>query len=167
MSIEAADDLLRICSDTIDLNEVYTALASPECGAQLVFIGVVRQENEGRQVRAVSYEAYLPLAETVLKELAAEARTRVATPLRVAIAHRTGTLKVGEMSTVIGVASPHRAGSYEASRYLIEQLKLRTPIWKEEHYVDGQNSWLDGAELTPQNCSDNPGRRSILTDGTR
>ena len=160
-----ASDTLRICTEEIDIASVYAALADPEFGAQLVFVGVVRDQNEGSKVSAVSYEAFVPLAQTILSELAQEVREIVKARLRVVIIHRLGTLKVGEISTAIGVASAHRAESYEASRFLIEQLKVRVPVWKEEHYVDGENKWLDGAQLASKDSCDNPGRGSFLQNG--
>ncbi len=158
-------DLLRVLTEAIDMSLVYEALSDPECGAQLVFTGTVRNENEGRGVRAVHYEAFAPLAETVFGDLAREVREKVGTPLRLVMMHRVGTLKVGVISTVIGVASAHRAESYAASRYLIEQLKIRVPVWKEEHYIDGEKTWLDGTELSAPYCGGHPGRGAIEANG--
>ena len=109
--LEVGSDLLQVSAEPFDMGRVYQALSDPECGAQLVFTGVVRNENDGRKVDAVHYEAFAPLAETVFKELAQEVREKIGATLRVVIWHRVGTLKVGELSTVIGLASPHRAES--------------------------------------------------------
>lgn len=146
-----SSELLRICTEPIDLASVYQALSDPACGAQLVFTGTVRKENEGRSVKAVTYEIFEALALQVLAAIVHEARTKVDSPLRIVIVHRVGTLSVGEVSVAIGVASPHRSESYEVSRFLIEQIKTRVPIWKEEHYIDGGGSWLDGAALVAKN----------------
>ena len=140
-------DCLKIVDSVIDLGAVLEHLSDPCCGAQLLFSGVVRNQNVGQAVNGVSYEAFPALANQVLKELAQEARSLVGSPLRIAILHRTGFLKVGEISTVVAVATPHRDASYTASRFLIEQLKARLPVWKEERYSDGNSEWLDGNEL--------------------
>ncbi len=122
-------------------------LRRDDAGAEIVFSGVVRNRNDGRPVIAVTYDAHRPLAETTFREIAEEACARWGADLSVAIAHRAGRLSVGEVSVVIGVASPHRDEAYEASRYVIEQLKVRSPVWKKEHYADGDSEWLKGHSL--------------------
>jgi molybdopterin synthase catalytic subunit len=119
----------------------------PAHGAQLVFSGVVRDRNHGRTVTAVSYEAFSPLCETVFSELARDARARWGEELAITILHATGRLEVGQASVLIVVSSPHRREAFEASRFLIDELKTRAPIWKQEHYVDGQTEWLPGHAL--------------------
>jgi molybdopterin synthase catalytic subunit len=83
------------------------------------------------------------MAEAKLAEIAAEARERWGTG-EIAVVHRVGRLEVGEASVAIVVASPHRAEAYEASRYVIEELKRRVPVWKREGYVDGDSEWVPG-----------------------
>lgn len=139
--------MLEISKKAIDLNRVYFALNKENCGANLIFLGTVRNLNEGKSVEAVSYECFEPLAQKVFKELELEVREKFSKDLNVVIIHRIGQLQVGEVSTVIGVSSPHREQSYQASRYIIEELKLRVPIWKEEHYLDGESVWLEGNRL--------------------
>ena len=121
-------------------------LCRDDAGAQIVFSGVVRNRNEGRPVLAVTYDAHRPLAEQTFRDIAEEVCARWG-DLSVVIAHRAGRLSVGEVSVVIGVASPHREEAYQASRYVIEQLKLRSPVWKQEHYADGESDWLKGHSL--------------------
>jgi len=139
--------LVHVVKEPIRHEQVAAELDGPEAGAQLVFWGLVRNDNEGRRVRAVTYDAHSPLAVKTFREIADEALARGGADLRVLIIHRTGTLEVGEVSVVVGVASPHRDEAYEASRYVIEQLKVRSPIWKQEHYVDGDSEWLRGHSL--------------------
>ena len=132
----------------IDLGLVnWSELQLPHCGASNTFTGVVRNLNHGRQVSAVSYDAYIPLAEKVLKEIAAEAQEKWAKNGSVFIQHRTGKLMVGELSVMIIVHTPHRDESFQMCRYVIEQLKVRVPIWKKEFYLDGETEWLKGHEL--------------------
>lgn len=116
-------------------------------GAQNYFFGSVRDFNLGKKVVAVSYDAYIPLGEKILKELAQEAQDRWGLDLRICVVHRVGQLAVGEVSVGIGVSSAHREEAYQASRYIIEQIKLRAPIWKKEHYEDGETEWLKGHAL--------------------
>ena len=137
----------RITSSPIDLAALLASHPAPSSdGAQLVFTGVVREQNQGRAVNGVSYDAYAPLAENVFREIAAEAAKRwVGTS--VAIIHRVGRLGVGEVSVAVVVSSPHRGEAYSASRFAIDELKVRAPIWKQEHYIDGESEWLPGHAL--------------------
>ncbi len=139
--------LVRVVKEPIRHEQVATELGGREDGAQLVFWGLVRDHNDGRSVRAVTYDAHPQLAVRTFREIADEALARWGDDLRVVIIHRTGTLEVGEASVVVGVASAHRDEAYEASRHVIEQLKVRSPIWKQEHYVDGDSEWLRGHSL--------------------
>ncbi len=139
--------LVDVTDAPLSADALSRALCADADGALLVFSGVVRNRNDGRPVLAVTYDAHGPLAERTFREIAEEARMRWGTDLSVVVAHRTGRLDVGEVSTVIAVASPHRDEAYQASRYVIEQLKLRSPIWKQEHYADGDSTWLRGHAL--------------------
>lgn len=133
-----------ITSDPITAETVLRRVGDDGDGAVCVFLGVVRDHNEGRSVRGVAYSAYREMAERVLAEIAAEAAERAGSD-RVAIVHRTGELAVGEASVAIAVSSPHRAEAFDACRYVIEEIKKRLPVWKQERYVDGDEAWLDGA----------------------
>lgn len=134
----------RITRDPIDAAALLREVVSSADGAALLFWGVVRDHNDGRAVTGLEYEAYAPMAVGVLEEIAAEARERW--PLGgIAVVHRVGKLAIGEASVGIAVASPHRAEAYEASRFVIEEVKRRVPIWKRESYADGAGEWLDGA----------------------
>jgi len=110
-------------------------------GAACVFVGVVRNENDGREVRYLEYEAYEEMALPLMEEIEREARAKwPVSELR--IAHRLGRIQIGEASVVVAVASPHRAEAFAACRYAIDTLKARVPIWKKEFYADG-SVWLD------------------------
>jgi molybdopterin synthase catalytic subunit len=139
--------LARMTSEPISLDLVARELSRSGNGAQIVFSGVVRDHNRGRKVIAVSYDAHVPLAEETFREIGEEARARWGEDLAIAILHRTGRLEVGEASLVIAAGSPHRDAAYEASRYVLEQLKTRSPVRKQEHYADGQSEWLRGHPL--------------------
>jgi molybdopterin synthase catalytic subunit len=140
--------LARVIEDREAFERAAATLEVSEAdGAQVVFRGVVRNHNQGRAVTAVSYDAFVPLTERVFGEIAAEARARWGGGLSLTILHRTGRLAVGEASVVVAAASPHRGESFEAARYVIDELKTRAPIWKQEHYVDGESEWLPGHAL--------------------
>lgn len=133
----------RVTADPIDVAALLASVPSPSDGAVLLFVGVVRDENDGRSVASLEYEAYAEMAERKMREIADEARARWSVG-DVALVHRVGRLEIGEASVAIAVASPHRAEAYEASRYLIEQLKRRVPVWKREGYVEGETRWVPG-----------------------
>ena len=123
------------------------ALQGKQHGAQNFFFGAVRAANRGKEVLAVSYDAFVPLAEQVLREIAGEARSRWGDDMQILVEHRTGRLLPGEISVAIGVTSMHRNECYLASRYIIEEIKIRVPIWKKEHYPNGETEWLKGHAL--------------------
>jgi len=127
--------------------KLWEAVEAPDRGAQVQFWGLVRNLHEGRGVVAVTYDAFRPLAEATLQAIAEEAQARFGPDLGVAAFHRVGRLKVGEASVVIATAAPHRDAAYQASRYVIEQIKVRLPVWKQEHYLDGRSVWLPGHSL--------------------
>ena len=116
-------------------------------GAKLIFTGVVREHNHGRHVVAVEYDAFVPLMKQVFHEIICEAKMRWGYDIEIDIDHQTGRLNVGETSVYITVSSMHRDESYQASRYVIEQIKKRAPIWKKEFYTDGESEWLQGHAL--------------------
>ena len=137
----------RIVEEPIDAAALIGEVRAPSDGAVLVFVGVVRDSNEGREVGHLDYQAYPAMAEAVLREIVTEARDRWDTG-DIAVVHRIGRLEIGEASVAIAVASPHRSEAYDASRYIIEELKKRVPIWKREGYLEGDSEWLSGT--TPQ-----------------
>lgn len=132
-----------ITSEPFDIQRLISGFASEEDGALLLFLGVVRNHNEGREVAGLEYEAYEEMGEAVLEEIAREAQEGCGSD-RILVQHRVGVLEVGGVSTVIAVATPHRAEAYEASRYIIEEIKKRLPVWKKENYVEGDSQWVVG-----------------------
>lgn len=134
--------MFAIAPGPIDVGEVRAAVSDPGFGAVLVFEGTARNDFDGRAVVELSYEAYAEMAVPVMQQIATEMRDRW--PCKVAMVHRTGVVPIGEPSVVIAVGTPHRAECYEASRYAIEQLKQRVPVWKKEIYEDG-SAWKANA----------------------
>lgn len=127
----------------IDPTAVLDEVGSPADGAVLLFLGTVREENEGRAVSGMRYDAYVAMAEQVLGEIATEAAQQLGTE-RVAVVHRIGDLAIGDVSVALAVSAPHREPVFIAGRYLIEEIKRRLPVWKHEYYVEGESRWLAG-----------------------
>ncbi len=135
--------LLAIVPGAIDVAAVRAAVSDPGFGAILVFEGVARDHFDGRSVTGLSYEAYAEMAVPVLTAIYEEVQQQWP-GAKLAVVHRTGGVALGEASVVIAVGTAHRVECYEASRYAIEQLKERVPVWKKEHYVDG-SAWKANA----------------------
>ena len=121
--------------------EAFARVGTSGDGAVLTFEGRVRDQNEGRPVARLAYEAYQDMAERELRRICEEAAARHDVGAIVA-AHRFGPLELGDVSVRITVAAPHRAACYEVSRFIIEELKVRVPIWKREEYTDGSARWV-------------------------
>lgn len=132
-------DLVRLVREPIELASL--SETTPADGALSVFVGVVRNENGGRAVLRLEYEAYEEMALPLMREIADETRRRFPVTL-VRLVHRLGTLEIGDASVAVAVASPHRAEAFAACRFAIDTLKAKVPIWKKEHYKDG-SVWLD------------------------
>ena len=136
-----------ITADPISADSVLSHVGAESDGAINLFLGVVRNHNEGQAVSGMHYDAYVEMAERVLREIVTEAEALPGSG-RVAAVHRTGELQIGEASVAIAASAPHRAAAFEACRYVIEEIKKRLPVWKQERYVDGAERWLPG-ELRP------------------
>jgi molybdopterin synthase catalytic subunit len=132
----------RLVREEIDPVALLRAVSRPANGALILFLGVVREVNDGRGVTGIEYTAYASMAATELQAIADEASERFDSP-DVAIVHRLGELTLEEASVGIAVAHPHRGEAYALSRWVIEELKRRVPIWKREQYVDGTREWVD------------------------
>ena len=133
---------VAVVVDTIDVANLIARVAHAGVGAISTFLGTVREHNDGRAVTGIDYEAHEPMAGLELTTIAQEACTAMP-GLRLAIEHRIGTLVVGEVSVAIAAAHARRAPAMAATQYVIEELKQRVPIWKREHYVDGERRWVD------------------------
>jgi molybdopterin synthase catalytic subunit len=125
----------------IDVARIVERVSSSANGATVLFLGTVREVNDGRDVAGIEYTAYRSMAERELAAIVEEAAALVDTN-DVAVEHRLGELAVGECSVAVAVAHPHRGRAFEAARYVIEELKERVPIWKREQYVDGAREWV-------------------------
>jgi molybdopterin synthase catalytic subunit len=135
--------MIAIGPEPIDLAAMIAEVGSPAHGAICTFLGTTRETSPGdaRPVEALDYEAYIDLARADFAAIAIEAAERFG-PLRIAIAHRTGRVALGEASVAIAVGSPHRGAAFDACEYAINTLKARAPIWKRETYRDGGTAWI-------------------------
>ena len=126
----------------IDARAFSQTLADPRCGALVQFEGWVRNHNEGRDVLRLEYEVYEPLAiregERIIDEAIAKFGIR-----RAAAIHRAGLMELGDTAVIVGASAPHRDAAFEACRYIIDQAKIRLPIWKKEYYADGAAEWVN------------------------
>jgi molybdopterin synthase catalytic subunit len=136
--------LIRVTPEVLRTEEAVAAVESPAAGAINVFLGVVRNNNLGRTVDYLEYEAYPSMAEKVMRELATEAIGRFELE-DCAVLHRTGRLEIGETSLLIAVSCGHRAASFEGGHWLVNEIKKRVPVWKKEVWGDGE-SWIEGPE---------------------
>jgi len=132
--------VVSLVREPIDLAALQAA--SPAEGALCLFVGVVRNENGGRSVLRLEYEAYEEMALRQMEEIVAEA-SRLWPGTQVRIVHRLGPLAIGEASVAVAATSPHRAEAFAACRHAIDTLKSTVPIWKKEFYADGE-TWLEG-----------------------
>lgn len=133
----------RLTSDPIDPAVLEASLDSPSAGAVVTFVGRVRNHSQGREVLRLDYEGAEALAANQFDLLERDTRARFEVE-EIGCAHRIGTLEIGDIAVWIGVSSAHRGPAFDACRFLIDELKKRLPIWKKEHYADGDSGWIEG-----------------------
>ncbi len=132
----------RFSHAPIEVERLRRTLADPGCGGFASFEGWVRNHNEGAQVRHLEYEAFEALAVREGERIIREALARFGVT-RAACEHRLGDLSVGEVAVWVGASAPHRHEAFLAARYIIDEVKHRLPIWKKEHYVNGDSGWVN------------------------
>src|SRR4029079_13480009 len=131
----------RLSDQPIDAATLARELADASAGACVTFEGWVRNENAGRLVQRLDYQSYVPLAQTEGERILAEARQRFAL-VDTACVHRIGALAIGDLAVCVGVSAAHRDAAFAACRCIIDEVKQRVPIWKNEHYAGGESGWL-------------------------
>lgn len=130
----------QIAKEPIDIQSVIDKVVQRDAGAITTFIGTVREMTKGKKTLYLIYEAYEPMAVKKLEQIGSEIEERW-NGTKVAITHRVGRLDITDIAVVIAVSTPHRNDAYEANRYAIERIKEIVPIWKKEHWEDGQE-WI-------------------------
>ncbi len=134
--------MIRIVESKIDREEIVQSVSTPDSGAIATFDGTVRNHSREKLVTHLHYEAFSEMALKELEKIRAEAIQRWSLN-GMAIVHRVGRMEIGESSVFIAVSSAHRNDAFEACRFAIDTLKTTVPIWKKEHYEDGE-VWIEG-----------------------
>lgn len=129
-----------IYPDQIDSAKMISAARNTHSGAMVIFVGTVRTASNGKNVIGLFYEAYVKMAELLLKEILADS-IRIHKLINASCQHRIGQLGLGETAVVVITSSEHRKDAYDANQYIIERVKFELPIWKNEFYTDGTKEW--------------------------
>ena len=147
MSLEESF-LIKVSEEIPSVEDCYAfCAAEPSCGAVASFVGITRDNFQGKKVAKLSYEGYVPMAEKELKKLCHEAVSKFPSIKRIAAVHLLGDCPVGKASVILAAASPHRSESIHCSEFLINELKARIPIWKLEVYEGDEGSvWKENIE---------------------
>ena len=131
---------MQLTHEPIYLDRFFSYVPQTQCGALSFFVGIVRDHDENRPVRALFYDCYEPMAEKMIRGLIQQAQQRWNIG-EARVLHRVGGLTVGDIAVVVAVESAHREEAFSASRFLIEGIKHQVPIWKKQFYEDGSNEW--------------------------
>lgn len=134
--------MFAIAESEIAVEDLRRTMSDPGAGGFCVFEGWVRNENDGRDVVRLEYEVYAPLAVSEGQKVMEEAMRRFP-HLQASCVHRSGLLEIGDCAVWVGVSAKHRDEAFSACRYIIDAIKIRLPIWKKEHYVDGDSGWVN------------------------
>ncbi len=134
----SGDDVYRVVGVPLSPDAIASEVDDAGAGGIVIFSGVVRNETGGRPVKFLEYEAHAPMAEAKMREIGDAIRARWAEVKRVAILHRIGRLEIGESSVLIAVSAAHRQDAFDACKYAIDTLKRTVPVWKKEHFEDGE-----------------------------
>lgn len=135
--------LIQVTDAPLDLTAHLAAVADPTCGAQVTFVGQIRDHDPGADgvVTGIDYSSH-PDAEEILRRLVGELLATCEAPARVAVSHRIGRLAVGDLALVACVATAHRSDAYDLSRALVERIKAELPVWKKQYTADGDAHWV-------------------------
>lgn len=141
MPISPDDRFVELTCHPIDSEELTRFVTTPRSGAVILFLGTVRELTDQRKTVALDYDAYPEMALAKMNELVDEAATHWPVQ-KVAIVHRIGHLELAEASVAIAVSCPHRGDAFAAGQFLIDELKVRVPVWKKENWDDGSTEWV-------------------------
>jgi molybdopterin synthase catalytic subunit len=136
----------------LSIQDAEKFIASSDFGASIFFSGTVRNQNDNKSVIGITYDTHDALVIQSFEEIYSEANKKLEIKEKaVFIDHAKGYLDLGEISIIIAVATKHRDEAYKLSRYIIEEIKKRSPIWKKEHYQNSESNWLKGNPLVHEN----------------
>ncbi|MGH8104508.1 MAG: molybdenum cofactor biosynthesis protein MoaE [bacterium] len=139
--------IVEITESAINVPALVASVSCAYCGAIVVFLGTVRNTNDGKPVRGMVYEAYPEMALKAFQKIGGDIERKFKVR-RYAIVHRIGPLILTDVSVAIVIGSPHRDAAFKAARFVIEAIKTRVPIWKKELYVRGKSAWVKGRRLS-------------------
>ena len=148
MSLHTA--LVKIEEEKISSEKAKNFIFSEKNGAESVFIGRVRNKNSEKKVKAVTYDAHDQVVIKSFQTIGSDAKKKFDNNAKIFIEHAKGYVPVGEISILIAVGSGHRDEAFKICRYILEEVKHQSPIWKKEHYADGKEEWLPGHSLRPK-----------------
>lgn len=131
----------RLTTEKLDANALLAEIGHERDGAQVLFLGVVRNHHQGRAVARIDYEAYEPMARKELQKIADEVAREYGLD-RVLVVHRFGRHEIGDASIAVVIGSPHRAAAFDAAKKIMDRVKTDVPIWKKEHFADGTIEWV-------------------------
>tara|TARA_B100000674_G_scaffold402177_1_gene348121 strand:- start:132 stop:584 length:453 start_codon:yes stop_codon:yes gene_type:complete len=141
--------IIDIKEKKISLSDAEKYISSSDYGASIYFAGTVRNQNNNKSVIGITYDSHDALVLKSFREIYQETEQKLKIQNKaVFIEHAKGYLNLGEISIIIAVACKHRDEAYILSRYIIEEIKKRSPIWKKEHYADNKSDWLKGNPIT-------------------
>lgn len=134
--------MFKVTTEPLSVQALNDLVKRPSDGAVVTFDGIVRDNFDGRPVRALEYEAYVDMAQKKMAQIGKEVQQKFAIG-QIAIVHRLGHLNIGESSIVIAVAAPHRHAAFEACAYAMDRVKADVPVWKKEFFADGETHWIN------------------------
>ncbi|XP_007890390.1 molybdopterin synthase catalytic subunit [Callorhinchus milii] len=139
-------DLIKVTYEKLSADEVSESVKSPSCGAVSLFIGITRNNFEGKKVVQLEYEAYISMAEAEIKKICRDIRNKWPMIQHISVHHRLGLVPITEASVIIAISSPHRNDSLDSVKYCIDTLKATVPIWKKEIYDNKEYTWKENKE---------------------
>lgn len=156
-------DRPRIQTAVLSLDALLAGQAPADCGALAIFSGMVRDHHEGRAVQSLAYTAHVALAERMIRDIEQEVRAHCGVPV-CRVVHRIGHLAVGESAILAIASAPHRAEAFAALRMLVDAVKHRVPIWKEEFYTDGSRAFVAGCCIADASEVPAPSRHAHICE---
>ena len=142
--------IVKIAEEKISSEKAKKFILSEKNGAESIFVGRVRNANSGKKVTAVTYDAHDQAVIKSFQSICSDAKSKFDKDANIFLEHAKGHVPVGEISILIAVGSRHREEAFKICRYILEEIKHQTPIWKKEHYVEGKEEWLPGHSLRPK-----------------
>jgi len=142
--------IVKTEEEKISSEEAKKFILSEQNGAESIFVGRVRNENSGKKVTAVTYDVHDQAVIKSFQSICNDAKSKFGKSASIFLEHAKGYVPVGEISILIAVSSGHRDESFKICRYILEEIKHKSPIWKKEHYVKGKEEWLPGHSLRPK-----------------